>query len=239
MMKMKMETKPSAFRNCINPTYQIELVFDEEPGAELAMRAMRSVANRFPGMKIRLSEGWASSMRTNVRMAIPRCQLAALAAVRGCSTTELLASMMDSAQNAAFDAALLRNGRRPRLYVSESPVRLSSYRLYGTQRQSILPAFGRNSRTFCDLGEIYLPGELAEKVRAMDFRIVRQAGFGSACTAFNFGDSTIINCSRRIREHDFEYYFLEELRSAGLDVNVEPLGSRQQAGVVTIAYSAL
>lgn len=234
-----METKASAVKTLLNPAYQIELGLDENLGVDHVEHAMRSVANRFPGMRFQPSRGRASSMRTNVRLIIPRVQLKALAVSRGCSTTELLASMMESAQASAFDTAFFQRGARPRLYVAESPIRLSSYRLYGSGRHSLLPSLGRNSRTFCDLGEIYLADGLSEKLRSLDFRIVSQPGLGSACTAFNFGDSTIINCSRRIREHDFEYFFLEELRAAGLDVRVEPLAARPQAGIVTIAYSAL
>lgn len=243
-MQMKMEIMASSFKNILNPNYQIEFGLTREIDSATMQSAVKGVNNRFPGMKIIPASSSTSSFRTNVRIVIPTEQLVALAHTRGCTTTEFLATLVKSAQQAAYDSSFVKTGSRPKLYVSVSPSILSSYMLLGAggmRRHSVIPALGRNSRTFCDLGEVYLPDDVAEAVRSVDFRILRQAGRGNACTAVNFGGRTIINCSRRIREHKFEYFFIEELRAAGLDACVEPsLGCAQQfPQIVKMAYSAL
>lgn len=234
-----MKLKSSSLKNILGPSYLMELGLNRELDPEIVSSGIRSLRNRFPGMKFEQTPGCKSSFRTDVSFVLPTDQLRSMAFQRGLSTTELLASLMTKAQEAAFDSDFFQKGSRCLLYVCENPSRLSSFVLHGSKRRSYAPALRWNSRTFCDLGDIHLSDELSDAVRCVDFRAVRQPGRGSACTAFNFGGRTTINCSRRIREHKFEYFFYEELRAAGLDVTVEPSLRQQTGRVVTVAYSAL
>ena len=230
--------KSSTIRNMFKPSYILELGMAHESDSALLDKGIDCVRKRFPGMRFRRVGNFVPSFCTNVCVVVPTDQLYSVASAQKCTSTELLASIMRAAQESAFADDFLLKGRCAKLYISESPTKLSSYKLHGGDgRRVAIPAFGRNSRTFCDLGEVYLPEDLASEVYSIDFRIARQPGRGSACTAVNFGGKTIINCSRRSREHKFEQFFVEGLRSAGLDAKVvfEPVVREQ----VTVAYSAL
>lgn len=183
----------------------------EEPAPEIMEKALKGVRNRFLGKKFSRASRLQSDMKTDVRITVSSSMLRSLAYERGCTTTELISSMIESAR-----ASTLRSN----LYLKNAP-----------------------SCSFFNLGELYLPEEIASRVRYVDFRAIRRHGRGSACTAVNFGGRTIINCSRKIREHKFEYFFVEELRAAGLDAVVEP-ALRQAQGpesgkIAVLAYSAL
>lgn len=240
-MLMKMEIKACKPWKMLHPAYMIELGMAAEPDHALVESGLRGIMNRFPGM--RLVACRRPSLGTNVRFSVSTALLDALAHGRGCTTTELLASIIQASQEDVWNSTLFRKGSRPRLYVSENPCSPASFQLYrnGSMRRSRIPAFGCNSRTFCNLGELYLSDELAGRLCSFDFRISRQPGRGNACTAFNFGGRTIINCSRRIREHEFEYFFFERLRAAGLDAVVEqsPKPAPLPGCMVRIAYRAL
>lgn len=78
--------------------------------------------------------------------------------------------------------------------------------------------FKFNTQTLSNLGNITLPESMRQFVTDLDFQLGRQIGnFGcTACVSVN--GKTNINLSRKIRENDFERFFVEELQGLGVNI---------------------
>ena len=192
-------------------------------------------------------------MRTNIRISLPFPELMAVASAMGRTTTDVLAALVLKAQAEALNDDLIMKNGCAGVAVPVSPCNLGKFNSVSvapgeyslddalacisdqdSMRRKLVPGTG-NCITFCNLGEIYLPSDLEPAVLSADFRICSQAGMSGAVTAFNYKGRTIINCSRKIREHRFEQYFFDELRALGLDASIET----SPASSVTLSYSAL
>ena len=234
-----------------NPTFALDLELDgycADPE-----RALRPVLNRFRRRNKARSGRLRNRMRTNIRISLPFPDLMAVASSRGCTTTELLAALVLKAQAAALNDDLFMKHSLAGVAVPASPCKLGQFRSVSVapgeysledslaclshpekMRRKLVPGT-RNCVTLCNLGEIYLSSCLESDVKSVDFRICSQAGMSGAITVFNFRGRTIINCSRKVREHRFEQYFFDELRALGLNASIET----SPASEMTFSYSAL
>ena len=234
-----------------NPTFALDLEFN---GSSVdSERALRPVLNRFRSTRAIRSSRLRHAMRTNIRISLPFPELMAVASSMGRSTTDLLAALVLKALAEALNDDLFMKHSCAGVAVSVSPCNLGKfqsvsvapgeYSLEDTlacladrenMRRKLVPGT-RGCMTFCNLGEIYLPSELESEVKSVDFRICSQAGMSRAITAFNYKGRTIINCSRKTREHRFEQYFFDELKALGLDASLET----SPASAMSFSYSAL
>lgn len=234
-----------------NPTFALDLDFNGSRAD--SERALRPVLNRFRRTRTIKSGRLRHQMRTNVRVSLPFSDLMAAASSMGCTTTELLAALVLKAQAGFLNDNLFMKHSRAGVSVSVSPCNLGKFKSVSVapgeysleetiaclsdrenMRRKFLPGT-RGCITFCNLGEIYLPSDLEPEISSVDFRICSQAGLSRAVTAFNYRGRTIINCSRKIREHGFEQYFFDELKALGLDASIET----SPASAMTFSYSAL
>ena len=234
-----------------NPTFALEL--DSNGSPVDSERALRSVMNRFRRAHAVKSRKLRHPMCTNVRISLPFPELMSVASAMGRTTTELLAALVLKAQAEALNDDLFMKHGCAGVAIPVSPCNLGKfmsvsvapgeYSLEDTlaclsDRESMhrkLVPGTHNCITFCNLGEIYLPSDMERGIRSVDFRICSQAGMSRAVTAFNYKGRTIINCSRKVREHGFEHYFFDELRALGLDASIET----SPASAMTFCYSAL
>ena len=72
------------------------------------------------------------------------------------------------------------------------------------------------TNTFSNLGAISLPEGLSGHVRCLDFILGRPLSKSGSTACVTFGDTLILNISRKIREDDFERLMVRRLLSLGL-----------------------
>ena len=72
------------------------------------------------------------------------------------------------------------------------------------------------THTLSNLGRIELPESMRPYVRDIDFILGRQRGNSGASACVGYGDSLVLNMSRRIAERGFEDAFLRQLDSLGI-----------------------
>lgn len=72
-----------------------------------------------------------------------------------------------------------------------------------------------------NLGVIKLPDEMIPYIRRMDFVLGAPATRPNNCGVLSYGDKTVINFTRNIKEATLERVFFTKLRSMGLRVAVE------------------
>ena len=77
------------------------------------------------------------------------------------------------------------------------------------------------SYTLSNIGNIKLPGCVAEYVRDIDFTLGRARGKSGSCACASFGDRLNLNFSRRIAESEFERFFLARLDKIGIEASVK------------------
>ncbi len=77
------------------------------------------------------------------------------------------------------------------------------------------------SHTLSNIGRIELPEPMRPYVREIDFILGRQRGNSGASACVGYGDSLILNISRRISERRFEEAFLCQLEWLGVPVQKE------------------
>ena len=77
------------------------------------------------------------------------------------------------------------------------------------------------SHTLSNLGRIELPEALRPYVCDIDFVLGRQRGNSGASACIGYGDSLVLNMSRKIAERDFEKAFLEQLAQLGISAEGE------------------
>ena len=75
---------------------------------------------------------------------------------------------------------------------------------------------GYCSHTLSNLGRIDLPESMRPYVRDVDFILGRQRGNSGASACVGYGDSLVLNMSRKIAERGFEDAFLKQLDSLGI-----------------------
>ena len=80
------------------------------------------------------------------------------------------------------------------------------------------------SHTLSNLGRIDLPEAMRPYVRDVDFILGRQRGNSGASACVGYGDSLVLNMSRRIVERGFENAFLKKLEALGISVEQEESG---------------
>ena len=73
------------------------------------------------------------------------------------------------------------------------------------------------SHTLSNLGRLELPEAMRPYVRDVDFILGRQRGNSGASACVGYGDSLVLNMSRRIAERGFEDAFLKQLASLGIN----------------------
>ena len=79
------------------------------------------------------------------------------------------------------------------------------------------------SHTLSNLGRIVLPETMRPYVRDIDFILGRQRGNSGASACVGYGDSLVLNMSRRIAERGFEDAFLRQLERLGINAEDEQL----------------
>ena len=79
------------------------------------------------------------------------------------------------------------------------------------------------SHTLSNLGRIELPESMRPYVRDIDFILGRQRGNSGASACVGYGDSLVLNMSRRIAERGFEDAFLKRLESLGINADDEQM----------------
>ena len=77
------------------------------------------------------------------------------------------------------------------------------------------------SHTLSNLGRIGLPESLRSYVCSIDFILGRQRGNSGASACVGYGDTLVLNMSRRIAERGFEDAFLEQLDRIGIPAEME------------------
>ena len=79
------------------------------------------------------------------------------------------------------------------------------------------------SHTLSNLGRIELPESMRPYVRDIDFILGRQRGNSGASACVGYGDSLVLNMSRRIAERGFEDAFLKQLERLGINADDEQM----------------
>ena len=72
------------------------------------------------------------------------------------------------------------------------------------------------TNTFSNLGRIALPEGLAPHVRSLDFILGRPLGKSGSAACVTYGDTLVLNVTRKIREDDFERALLRRLLCLGI-----------------------